>query len=234
MLMEITNNPLSLFSYIGENNKPNTEVDNNSLSLFDYIGSDNQSNDVLQGLDKNFNKDIGAGLDVLESGLNKGQFEETLELLEKGEIDVDLNLIDNYYQFNQQKLNREIAQLAESFDLSSEVAVTLQEGKLVVEGDSKDAKALQQYLDKDTRLSDLVQQTAKLSQFVEWGQAKEQAAVYQSEDMPEEQLLDFLKDARLVMSQENQFLLSEKGSAFYSQGHTQLLIDKISQDTEKK
>jgi|TARA_B110000908_G_C10173390_1_gene412033 hypothetical protein len=209
--MEITNNPLSLFSYIGDNNKADS---------------------VLQELAKGSNKDVSGGLDVLENGLSRGAFEETLQLLEKGEIDIDLKLVENYYQFNQQKLNREVAQLAGDFELGSEVIVTLQNGELLVEGESDDAKALQRYLDKDSRLSALVQQTAKLSQFVEWGQAKEQAAVYQSEDMPEAQLVDFLKDARLVVTQSNQFILSDKGSAFYSQGHTQYLIDKLSKETE--
>tara|TARA_R110002167_G_scaffold6260_1_gene28594 strand:- start:617 stop:1243 length:627 start_codon:yes stop_codon:yes gene_type:complete len=207
------------------------EITSNTLSLFNYIGDSEKSNEVLQGLANNTNKDVSGGLDLLESGLSNGKFEETLELMEKGEIDIDLNLVDNYYQFNQQKLNREVAQLARSFDLGSETAVTLQDGKLVVEGDSDNAKALQNYLDKDTRLSALVQQTAKLQQFVEWGQAKEQAAVYQSEDMPEDQLIEFLKEARLVMTQDNQFLMSNKGSAFYSQGHTQSIIDKIAQQT---
>ncbi|GAC17735.1 hypothetical protein [Paraglaciecola arctica] len=207
------------------------EITSNTLSLFNYIGDSEKSNEVLQGLANNTNKDVSGGLDLLESGLSNGKFEETLELMEKGEIDIDLNLVDNYYQFNQQKLNREVAQLARNFDLGSETAVTLQDGKLVVEGDSDNAKALQNYLDKDTRLSALVQQTAKLQQFVEWGQAKEQAAVYQSEDMPEDQLIEFLKEARLVMTQDNQFLMSNKGSAFYSQGHTQSIIDKIAQQT---
>jgi len=210
--MEITNNPLSLFSYIGDNN--------------------NKADSVLQELAKGSNKDVSGGLDVLENGLSRGAFEETLQLLEKGEIDIDLKLVENYYQFNQQKLNREVAQLAGDFELGSEVIVTLQNGELLVEGESDDAKALQRYLDKDSRLSALVQQTAKLSQFVEWGQAKEQASVYQSEDMPEAQLVDFLKDARLVVTQSNQFIISDKGSAFYSQGHTQYLIDKLPKETE--
>jgi DNA-binding LytR/AlgR family response regulator len=207
------------------------EISNSSLSLFNYIGDSEKSNEVLQGLANNSDKNVSAGLDVLETGLSSGKFEETLELMEKGEIDVDLNLVQNYYEFNQQKLNREVAQLARKFDLGAEIAVTLQDDKLVVDGDSDNAKALQNYLDKDTRLSSLVQQTAKLQQFVEWGQAKEQAAVYQSEDMPEEQLVEFLKDARLVMTQENYFLMSDKGSAFYSQGHTQNLIDNTAQET---
>jgi hypothetical protein len=206
------------------------EINNKALSLFNYIGDNNKSNDVLQTLAKSNDKDIGAGLDVLETGLNKGNFEETLKLIEKGEIDVDLNLVDNYYQFNQQRLNREMTQLAKNFDLSPEVTVTLQENKLVLEGDSKNSKSLQQYLDKDIRLNTLVQQTGKLSQFVEWGEAKQQAAQFKSEDMPEEQLLDFLKDARSVVTQNNQFIMSEKGSAFSSQGYTKFLIDKYVQD----
>jgi hypothetical protein len=50
--------------------------------------------------------------------------------------------------------------------------------------------------------------------------------------MPEAQLLDFLKNARLVVTQSNQFIMSDKGSAFYSQGHTQYLIDKIPKEAE--
>ena len=140
------------------------EINNKPLSLFNYISDYNKSSDVLQSLAKTNNKDISYWLDVLESGLNKRQFEETLKRLEKtlkrlekGEIDIDLNLVDNYYQLNQQKPDREISQLAKNFELSSEVAVTLQDGKLVAEGETKNAKTLQQYFDKDTRLNSLVQ-----------------------------------------------------------------------------
>ncbi len=134
------------------------QITSNSPSLLSYIGENNiKSNDVLRGIAKDNNKDVGGGIDVLESGLNKRQFEETLKRLEKGEIDIDLNLVDNYYQLNQQKPDREISQLAKNFELSSEVAVTLQDGKLVAEGETKNAKTLQQYFDKDTRLNSLVQ-----------------------------------------------------------------------------
>jgi hypothetical protein len=81
------------------------EINNKPLSLFNFIGDNHKSNDILQGLAKSNDKNIGAGLDVLESGLNNGQFEETLKLLEKGEIDVDLNLVGNYFQFNQKSWN---------------------------------------------------------------------------------------------------------------------------------
>ena len=44
--------------------------------------------------------------------------------------------------------------------------------------------------------------------------------------MPEEQLVGFLKDARLLVTQHNQFIMSDKGSNFHSQGHTQFFLIK--------
>jgi hypothetical protein len=64
------------------------------------------------------------------------------------------------------------------------------------------------------------------------GQAKKQAAEYKSEDMPKEQLVGFLKDATSVVMQHNQFIMSDKGSTFYCLGHTQFLIDKVSEKTQ--
>lgn len=206
------------------------EINSKSLSLFDYIGNNNQANTVLEGIAKNYNKNVTGGLDTLESGLNKGQFEDTFKLMEKGEIDIDLNHVENYYQFNKSKLDREVAQLSESFDLKTKIDVALQDGILIVNGDSDNAKALQQYFDKDTRLTNLIQQTSKLSKFVEWGHARQQAAEFKANDMPEEQLVGFLKDARTVVTQNNQFSFSESGSAYASKGHTQYLIDKITNE----
>ncbi|MEP1383882.1 MAG: hypothetical protein ABJK64_08795 [Paraglaciecola sp.] len=207
------------------------EITNNALSLFNYIGNNNNSYESLDSLASNAQKEISNGIGVLESGLNTGAFEETFELIENGEIDIDLNHVENYYQFNQQKLNREVAQLAESFDLGTEIGVTVTDGELVVEGDSDNAKALQQYLDKDTRLNALIQQTAKLSEFVEWGEAKNQAAEYKENGMSEESIVAFLQDARSVMNHDNKFVLADIGSTFYSRGYTQSLIDKISEES---
>ncbi|MEO9945651.1 hypothetical protein [Paraglaciecola sp.] len=207
------------------------EITNNALSLFNYIGNNNNSYESLDSLASNARKEISQGIGVLESGLNTGAFEETFELIENGEIDIDLNHVENYYQFNQQKLNREVAQLAESFDLGTEIGVTVTDGELVVEGDSDNAKALQQYLDKDTRLNALIQQTAKLSEFVEWGEAKNQAAEYKENGMSEESIVAFLQDARSVMNHDNKFFLADIGSTFYSRGYTQSLIDKISEES---
>jgi hypothetical protein len=34
------------------------------------------------------------------------------------------------------------------------------------------------------------------------------------------------------VTQDNQFFMSDKGSTFYSQGHTQYLVDNLSKDSE--
>ena len=179
------------------------EIANKALSLFDYIAYNNKSNSVLEDLAKGKSKDIIGGFEVLERGVARGEFEETLKLIEKGEVDIDLKAVENHFQFNQSKLDREVEQLAKQFDLGAGVQVNLQDGVLVVSGSSKNGQALQHYLDKDTRLNDLIKQTAKLSQFVEWGQAKQQAAIYKNDDMPEQQLIGFLKDARKVVTDTN-------------------------------
>lgn len=207
------------------------EIANKALSLFDYIGNNDKSNSVLEGLAKGESKDIKGGLAVLDAGVANGKFEDTLKLLEKGEIDVDLKTVENYFQFNINKLNREVDQLNERFDLGTAIEVNLQDDRLVVSEQSEKAEEIQQYLDKDTRLSSLIKQTGKLSQFVEWGQAKEQAAVFKNDDVPESQLVDFLKDARKVVTNDNQFVFSGKGSGFASEGQTRILIDHFTEKT---
>ena len=101
------------------------QITSNSPSLLSYIGENNiKSNDLLRGIAEDNSKDVGGGIDVLVSGLNKRAFEETLQLMNKSEI--DLKLAENYYQFNQQKLNRDVAQLAGNFELGSAVTVKLE------------------------------------------------------------------------------------------------------------
>ncbi|MEP4888494.1 MAG: hypothetical protein ABJV04_00585 [Aliiglaciecola sp.] len=204
------------------------EINTQPLSLFDYIGNQTQGNQDLENIAISAKQDIKGGLAVLDSGLANQEFEETLRLLEKGEIDLDLNTVENYYQFNQERLNKEVEQLLAQFDSVDSLEISIENDKLTVTGDDQSAQALQKYLDRDSRLNSLVQQTAKLSQFVEWGKAKEQAAVYQQENMPEETLVDYLKDAREVVNNTNEWVISPKGGYFTSHGQTDLLTKKYS------
>ncbi len=49
------------------------QITSNSLSLLSYIGENNiKSNDLLRGIAEDNSKDVGGGIDVLVSGLNKG------------------------------------------------------------------------------------------------------------------------------------------------------------------
>ncbi|WP_342806932.1 hypothetical protein [Alteromonas sp. M12] len=204
------------------------QVYSQPLSLFDYIGNQTQSNQDLENIAQANKQDIKGGLAVLNTGLANQDFEETLKLLEKGEIDLDLNTVENYFEFNQNRLNKEIEQLSAQYDGINSLKISVEDEKLTVIGDGPSAESLQRYLDRDSRLNDLVQQTSKLSQFVEWGKAKEQAAVYQQENMPEETLIDYLKEARDVVNNVNELTVTATGGDFASHGHTDILTKKYS------
>ncbi|MDO6692877.1 hypothetical protein Q4574_06250 [Aliiglaciecola sp. 3_MG-2023] len=208
------------------------QINTQPLSLFDYLDNQTQGNQDLENIANTAKQDIKSGLAVLDSGLANQEFEETLRLLEKGEIDLDLNTVENYYQFNQNRLNQEIEQLFAQFDSVDNLQISIENERLTVTGDEQSAESLQKYLDRDSRLNSLVKQTSTLSQFVEWGKAKEQAAVYQEENMPEETLVDYLKEAREVVNNSNELVISSKGGYFTSHGQTDVLTKKYSESED--
>lgn len=206
------------------------QVNNNPLSLFDFIGNQERTDDVLENLSKRADKDIASGIQAFETGLNRNEFEETLKRIEKGELDVDLPTIENYFNFNLNKLESSLGTLQSSFNLTSPLEIKIEDGSLLVP-EREDKGQIQNYLERDDGLNQLITQTSKLSQFVEWAQAKEQAAEFKNEGMPESELVDFLKNARTVVTQSNRILISQEASLFYSEGQTKGLIDKY---TDKK
>lgn len=201
------------------------QINSNPLTLFDFIGNQEKTNDVLDDLAERAKKDVVSGLQAFETGLNLNEFEETLKQIEKGEISVDLPTIENYFSFNQNKLESAIGSLQRNFDLDPPLEVTVEDGALQV-SDHQEQDRIQRYLDRDESLNKLITQTSKLSQFVEWAQAKEQAATFKEEGMSEAQLIEFLKEARTVVTDPNRFIISNEATLFASQEQTQGLIDK--------
>ncbi len=207
------------------------EVSNRSMSLFDYIGGNDQPQKSLENIAKHSQRDVAAGFSQFHQNLQSGDWESTLEAMKKGEIDLDLDLINNYFMFNQQKLDREVAQLAEQYELPSPLAIRVGQDGLEVESEQGQSKALQHLLDKDQRLTKLVQQTAKLSQFVEWGEAKQQAAIDKEQGMSDEDIVNFLKQARTVVTDSNYLIIEKQASGFSSVGSTASLLQNRESST---
>ncbi|WP_158965693.1 hypothetical protein [Paraglaciecola sp. L3A3] len=203
---------------------------NKALTLFDYIGDNNKSTSILEDLANKQGQNIAGNIQAVDTELSLGQFEGTLDKIEKGEIEVNSATLENYFQFNKNKLNNEFKQLADVYQINIDSEITIEDGKLLVSGDTKNAKQLQQYLDADQRLNKLVQQSSRLSKLIEWDQAKQQAAKLKEQDVPEQQIVDFLKEGRQVVNNDNKLLFTNVGLGFTSEGQTQVLVDNQQQD----
>lgn len=201
------------------------QIQNNPLTLFDFIGNRERANEVLDGLAKGSGKDVSAGIKAFDAGLNQNEFEDTLKRIEGGELDVDLPTIENYFEFNQNRLASAVETLQRSFELDPAAEVVIKDGELVV-SEHPDKDRIENYLQQDRSLNTLITQTSKLSQFVEWAQAKGQAAIFKDQGMPEAELVEFLKDARTVVTDSNRIILTDQSASFLSQGRTSSVIDK--------
>lgn len=203
---------------------------NKALSLFDYIGDDTKSTSILDDLANKQTQNIAGSIQAVDSGLSLGQFESTLQKIESGEIELNSDALQNYFQFNKDRLTSGFENLADTYHVNSETQLSIEEGKVLVSGDTKSSEQLQQYLDKDQRLNKLIQQSSRLSKLIEWDHAKQQAGTYKEQDMPEQQIIDFLKDSRKVVNNNNKLLFTNQGLGFISEGQTQVLIDKIAEN----
>lgn len=203
---------------------------NKALTLFDYIGDNNKSTSILDDLANKQEKNVAEGIHAVDNGLNLGQFEGTLEKIEKGEIEIKPETLQNYFQFNKDRLASEFKNLADTYHVNSETQLSIEEGKVLVSDDTKSSEQLQQYLDKDQRFNKLIQQSSRLSKLIEWGQAKQQASTYKEQDVPEQKIIAFLQDSRQVVNNNNKLLFTNQGLGFISEGQTQVIVDKIAEN----
>lgn len=202
------------------------QVNNNALSLFHYLDNQSASDQVLKQAAEKQKSNYVTELSALNSGISDGNFDALLSEIEKGKMNIDLNTVSNYINFNTQKLERELQGLAQSFGVALPVEIELAEGKLNVKDDSPEGSNLQTYFDKDERLSKLVEQTDKLSRFYEWGKVRERAAEYKNADVKDDDLIEFLKEGREKIVHQNSLFITNDGPQYLSQLQTSPLIKK--------
>ncbi|MEC7634530.1 MAG: hypothetical protein VYA33_13895, partial [Pseudomonadota bacterium] len=132
--------------------------------------------------------------------------------------------------FNRQKLASELRDLAAKLGISDDTKLTVSKGELVIESSQgeqeldKTTLRLQQYLEKDTNLTSLIQQTSRLSQFKEWGDATSFASTLQEKGTDEATIQSFLKEARTSVTSDNTLIFNKNGFGFSSDGKTDALI----------
>ena len=139
-----------------------------SLSLFNYLGDTANAQSALQDVvekSKQANA-LGDAFSAFNGELQGNQIDTYLEKIESGEASLNGNTIANYLDFNRQKLASELSDLAAKLGISDDTKLTVSKGELVIESSQgeqefdKTTLRLQQYLEKDTNLTSLIQQTS--------------------------------------------------------------------------
>lgn len=210
-------------------------IQQQALSLFDYIGNSAKADEALnQAAKQQKANNVSDDLAKVSSGINQGKFDEIVKQMEKGELNIDLPTMKNYLEFNKRKIGQELNQQASAYGVKTPVKVSYSKDGIKVEDDTPQGKALQNYLDKDKKLNDLMQQTSKLSQFYEWGKVKEQAAEYKKAKVDEDKIVDYLKAARAEIMQDNQYQLSSGTLKLDSEGKAENLIKQYNKTFDFK
>lgn len=204
-------------------------VNNQAMNLFTYLDNQAAADDVLKNVAEKQKSNSFQDLNLVSVGITGGNFDDMLSAMEKGELNVDLQTMGNYVDFNMQKMEKEVLQLARGFGVSMPVEINIEDGQLQVLDDSDEGQKLQDYLDRDERLNKLVQQTGKLSQFYEWGLVREQASKYQESGVDDGELLEFLQEGRENIVHQNRLLIDSEGVQYLSQRQSQSLIEKYSE-----
>lgn len=206
-----------------------------SPSLFNYLGDTNNAQSALQDVVEK-SKQANALSDAFvnfKSELQGSQIDAFLEKMENGDATLNSTTLTNYLEFNRQKLASELNNLAAKFGITDDKSFTISKGKLVVETDGntlgldRATLHLQQYLEKDANLTSLIEQTSRLSQFSEWGEATNFASSLKEENADEQTIQSFLKDARSSVMSDNTLIFNKSGFGFSSEGKTKALIEEF-------
>lgn len=199
-------------------------------SLINYMGNGDNARSDLQDIANKAreNQALTATYRDFESQLRDDNVEAFLDKIESGEAPISSQSIANYLDFNRQKLAAEFRDIAEKFSITADTTINIENGELRVEGDGNEK--LQHYLEKNTRLSNLINQTSKLSALNEWAQATEYASQLKQDDTSDNDIQAFLQSARKVVNTDNFVSFNAQGFGFASDGRTSSIIEQRERD----
>ena len=204
-------------------------IANQAMSLFNYLENQQASEQTLQHSASNPKHATSQEISVANNGIAQGNFDELFNDIENGTTNIDLNTMANYVNFNMNKLNVEITQLANDDKVNLPIEIALEANALQVIDNSDAGQALQNHLDKDQRLQSLVNQTSKLSEFYEWGKVREQGLNYQNANIDNDSLLEYLQEGRNQIIHQNSLTINSHGTTLHSENQAEQLIEKYNE-----
>lgn len=205
------------------------QIQASGLTLFDFLADPQQSESLLQDVAKSQKQHIGDDIDTLQDSLKGGRIDEALERLQSGEGGVNLQTLDNMIAFNMRPIANDLQQMASRLGIKQPVELKQVEDKWLVDGAGKNDRALQQlqnYIERNSALTDKLNKLNTLSEFYELGQTQEYARQLKDADVAEADVINYLVDSRKFIFELDNFQISEHGVTLASREQSLKLFEQ--------
>ncbi|GGW83422.1 hypothetical protein [Alteromonas halophila] len=204
----------------------------NQTSLLDYLNNPESAQNTLSELANSPGKaQLAQETKALTEPASEAGIQDMLEKIEAGDSSVSLTTIGNMLEHYKSKVSADLQDIAAN--LNAPVAFERQDDRWVVtqpEGQREDKtlSRMQQYLDKDTRLTQRLSQINQLAEMHELGQAREHANTLKAQGVEDDAIVDFLSNARQQIFAEDSLTFTGNTLTANAEQTAQTLFDAIS------
>ena len=207
------------------------QVQNNTLSLFDYIGNSSNTDSGFEKAIAGQKSNLGNEIRDLQSDFSAAKVDDTLARLQSGDSSLNLQTLDNMLNFTLLAVSKDLQQVAAELGIAGEVDIHQVDGQWQVKGssDERAGQQLQNYLDRNKALQTKLNTINQLSEMVELGKSQAFAKQLQEADISEPDVVTYLTKAREYLFSIDSFSLSSKNLTLTSQGESENFFAEVKQ-----
>ncbi|NVK55634.1 MAG: hypothetical protein HWE26_08470 [Alteromonadaceae bacterium] len=184
-------------------------------TLIDYLNDPSAADKAFKKLSGGAgNTGLEAELRQFSGRLDDNDISSISTDIGTGDSNLSLNKLKNMRDFYEQRVASELQELATQFGVTLPVSISNEDASWTVNNpaDTQDAgiAKLQDYLDRDNRLSKQLQTLEQLSSTVELNQARENANALKKQDFSDEDIVDYLQTTRDNVFAENTLIIGQQ------------------------
>ncbi|NCP66346.1 MAG: hypothetical protein GW836_17110 [Paraglaciecola sp.] len=207
------------------------QIKNNALSLFDYIGNYAKTEQAFERGINNQKRDVAADLRSLQQDIALDKVDETLKRLQSGEQGMSINTLNNMLNFSLAPISKDLQNVAAGIGIVGKVELKKMEGKWAVTSelaaDNSNIKQLQAYIDRNAKLNTKLDNLSKLSAMYELGLSQNYAKQLQEAGVSEPEVVSYLTQSREYLYGLERFKLNAGGLSPTSRGEADTLFSAI-------
>ena len=188
---------------------------NSRPTLIDYLNDPNAADKAFKKIsDGAANTKLEAELNQLTGRLDDTQISAISADIAAGDSNLSLNKLKNMRDFYEQRVSSELQELASQFGVNLPVSISHNDGSWTVNetitSDEASIATLQNYLNRDERLSKQLGTLEQLSSTVELNQARENADALKKQNVSDEDIVDYLQTTRDNVFAENTLIIDKQ------------------------